>query len=462
MLTWQEVVDATQGAAVGRIPDLPFSAVRIDSRAVQPGDLFLCLRGESFDGHDFLSQALAAGARGVVVTSPTLVPDGAWGLTVPDTKLALGQLARAWRRKLSLKVIAVTGSSGKTSTKEMLAAYLGAFGATAKTEGNQNNEIGVPLSLLALEADHAFGVIEMGMRGPGEIAYLTDLAEPDIGIVTNIGTAHIGRLGSREAIASAKSELWRHLPRGARAIVPYDDAMASAEAARWGGAMVSWSLEDPAATVWSHDVQQVKHGQVFTVYWKAGKSFSRGRSEVRLPLWGDHHRANALAAIATGWALGLLPGARLDLKPDTLPGRARQLDLRGILITDDAYNANPESVSASIKAFAQEGSSGRRFVVLGDMAELGEFAEESHRKVGAVAALLPLNGLLAVGQFADAYRQGVGDAFPAHTFDDLEPAARYLADLLAPGDRLLVKASRSARLERLIERLIALLGDPAT
>ena len=329
MLSWEEVVRAVGGDVEGGSPGAAPLGVSTDSRHVEAGQLFVCLRGPSFDGHGYAAAAVAAGAIGVIAAREASLdlPPKTPVIRVDDTLKALGDLARAWRRRHGGVVVGVTGSSGKTSTKEMLAAYLGKRYVVLKTEANFNNEIGVPLTLLALRPEHQLAVVEMGMRAEGEIAYLTGIAEPDVGVVTNVGTAHIGRLGSRAAIARAKGELWRHMPAGKTAIVPFDDELAAREAGAWGGAIVTWSLSNPAATVWSSDVRRLGEGQVFTAYWKAGRGLGFGRAEVKLPHWGDHHRANALMAIATGWALGLAPEARIEVRPDALPGRTRHLDL---------------------------------------------------------------------------------------------------------------------------------------
>lgn len=456
MFDWEEAVRVMSGQWTGRSSSAGFTSVSTDTRTMQPGALFVCLKGRNQDGHVFAQQAVEQGAAGILVQvdTPISVSADVPVLRVPRVLEALGRLAQAWRRKVNPRVVAITGSSGKTSTKEMVAAYLGRFGTVAKTEGNYNNELGVPLTLLALRPEHQFSIVEMGMRGPGEIAYLAEIAEPDIGVITNIGSAHIERLGSREAIAAAKAELWRTMKPGALAIMPADDPLATREAVAWGGTCVSWSLGEPDATVWASDVQRTSAGgQVFTAYWKAGQGHSFGRSEVRLPLWGDHHRGNALAALAVGWGLGLLPDARLELRPDSLPGRSRSLDWNGITIVDDSYNANPESMRAALQAFCDLKAHGRRFAALGEMAELGPFAPEAHLEVARFAELAGLDGLILVGDGARAYLAGLSADCAVVTFPDPEAAAQYVAENLVPGDRLLLKASRSVALERLLAAL---------
>ncbi|HEY9722708.1 MAG TPA: UDP-N-acetylmuramoyl-tripeptide--D-alanyl-D-alanine ligase [Oscillatoriaceae cyanobacterium] len=464
MLTLDEILAATGARLSGTLPGhTRFEAVVTDSRALTPGCLFVCLRGERFDGHTFAEQALASGARAVLIAEDA-TPIAGPALVVPDTQRGYQQIARAYRRKLGPLVVGVTGSSGKTSTKEQIAAYLGLFGQVLKTEANHNNEIGVPQTLLRLAPADRVAVIEMGMRGPGEIAELTDIAEPDVGVITNIGTAHIGRLGSIEAIAQAKGELWRHLPEGGIAVVNLDDPRCVAQAEAWGGRQITFSLTDPAATVWADDVQPEGLGQVFTAYWKSNEKFDHpegttlrfGRAEVHLPFWGDHHRANALAAIAVGWALGVTPPKAFEIVPESLPGRVNTVSARGVTLIDDAYNANPDSMRAALKSFSELPARGRRFAVLGDMGELGEQAEEAHRELGAYAAGLGLDGLVAVGKLAIHYGTDCPDCLH---FEEGDAACAYLLDRLKPGDRVLLKASRAARFETLMDYLQDALGD---
>jgi UDP-N-acetylmuramoyl-tripeptide--D-alanyl-D-alanine ligase len=456
VFTLQEILDITSGALEGALDtSLTVTAVTTDSRQVPPESIFVCLRGETHDGHQHAAGAVGAGARVVLAATDGVVAASAPVVRVADTLKAYGQLARAWRRKLGTRLVAITGSSGKTSTKELTAAYLALFGAVLRTEANFNNEIGVPRTLLSLTPEHTYAVVEMGMRGPGEIGYLTDVAEPDVGMITNIGTAHIGRLGSQEAIADAKGELWQHLPAGKTAVVPFDDPLAARQAGRWGGRCVSWSLHEPAATVFAADVRPEGEGQRFTVYWKRGPEIPLGRAEVVLPFWGDHHRANALAAIAAGWALGLVPPARISLKPEQLPGRSHATTAGGVTLLNDAYNANPDSMRAALTAFAQAPGEGRRWVALGDMAELGIHAETAHEEVGELVGTLELAGAVAVGAMAASYAKGWPKIVP---IAEIDAACRYLAEHLQPGDRLLLKASRAARFETLVECLEAKLG----
>lgn len=454
MLTLAEVAEATGGRLTGDATS-EVTGVSTDTRALTPGCLFVALKGANYDGHAYVEQAVRDGAAAVLVEDGWDGEVAAPAVRVSDTLSALGRLARYWRRKLDPVVVAITGSSGKTSTKETVAAYLGFGYNVLKTEANFNNEIGVPLTLLRLRPEHQVAVIEMGMRGLGEIAYLTEIAEPDYGIVTNIGTAHIGRLGSQGAIATAKAELWNHMPPGGTAILNWDDPLAAKEAGKWAGRIVTFSLENPAARVWAADVHPEGEGQVFTVYWKGKKGLKHGRAEIHLPLWGDHHRANALAAIAVGWAMGHVPAPVLAIAPEKLPGRVQTLTAGGVTIVDDSYNANPDSMRAALKAFRERPAEGYRYAVLGDMGELGDEAEHAHLELGGFAAKLGLDGVVAIGQLAKRYCDGNPECV---YFEDGAQACDFLAKQVRPGDHVLFKASRAARFETLVDRLKTNLG----
>ena len=456
MLTLETILEATRGHLEGAHAAIDFTAVVIDSRRVVPGCLFVCLRGPSHDGHAYAESAVRDGAVGVVAAADwhgklPMVPV----VRVPDTQAALGAIARAHRRQLGLKVVAVTGSSGKTSTKEMIAAYLGARWPVAKTTGNENNEIGVPLTLLRLSDEHRAAVVEMGMRGLGEIAYLAGLAEPDVGVITNIGVAHLERLGSVEGIARAKTELWRDGPEGQIAVFPIDDP--HLKAAVGGRGHLSYSLQDPEATVLATDARPSGEGQVFTARYKPWGALPGGESEVTIPLWGDHHRLNALAAIAVGLALGVTPEPQLTLAPEVLAGRSVTVEAGGVTLIDDTYNANPLSMRQALVAFATAAAPGRRYAVLGDMGELGPTAPVLHREVGALIADLPIDGLVAVGSLARHYAEGDPTA---RWFEDGEAACVYLAEILRPGDRVFLKASRASRLETVVRCLEKKLNVP--
>lgn len=414
-----------------------------DTRTVQPGELFLALRGESFDGHRFVEQAIAAGAIAAIVDQPldAEIPQ----ILVSNTLLAYQSLGRWWRDQFSIPIIAVTGSVGKTTTKELISAALQTAGPVLKTEANFNNEIGVPKTLLNLNPDHAFAVIEMGMRARGEIATLTQIARPDIAIITNVGTAHIGRLGSQEAIAQAKCELLAEMPASSIAILNAENPL----------------LLDTARTVWE--------GKSITYGLSAGNlrgTLKGATLEVEgvcypLPLPGDHNALNFLAAIAV---MRILELDEMPLQQGivvNLPsGRAQQYQLpNDIVLLDESYNAGAESMEASLKLLAQTPGT-RRIAVLGPMRELGEYSEELHRKVGAQVEALPIDALyiLDKGLEGTAIAQGT-TSVPTQQFDTHTALIDALLEKVQVGDRLLFKASHAVGLDRVVNELKTHLGN---
>jgi len=455
MLSLDDVLKATGGAPEAGLGPTLITGISTDTRSLQAGSLYVPLKGAKFDGHDFLEEAVRRGATLALISREVDVPKGLGVIRVQDTLASYGDLARYWREKLGLKVVAITGSSGKTSTKEMVASLLGHYMPVGKTHANYNNEIGLPRTLLETPPETRACVLEMGMRGPGEIAYLTSIARPDVGILTNVGTAHIGRLGSREAIARAKGELLRIGGPTMSAVVNHDDTYAMAQASDHPGPMATFSLHDSKATVWAEGT-----GRTFVAHWQEGPSMKAGSVRVTLPFLGDHHRANALAAIATAWHLGLSLPAALAIAPEALPGRARTLSVGGVDIVDETYNANPESMRLTLEAFCQEECKGRRFVAVGQMGELGDYAVTAHRELGEQLARLPIAGVVTMGELG----QHVADALPgisAHVADHAA-GAEALASWLKPGDRLFVKGSRSMQMEVLISLLVQNLEGKAT
>jgi UDP-N-acetylmuramoyl-tripeptide--D-alanyl-D-alanine ligase len=415
-----------------------------DTRTVCPGALFLALRGESFDGHHFVEQAIAAGAIAAIVDRPldAAVPQ----ILVSDALLAYQVLGRWWRDQFSIPVIAVTGSVGKTTTKEIISAALQTAGSVLKTESNFNNEIGVPKTLLKLNPDHAFAVIEMGMRARGEIATLTQIARPDIAIITNVGTAHIGRLGSREAIAQAKCELLAEMPASSIAILNAENPL----------------LLETARTVW--DGKTITYGlSIGSLQGTIGEDASLEVEGVRypLPLPGDHNALNFLAAIAV---MRILELDETPLKQGiavNLPsGRAQQYQLpNDIVLLDESYNAGAESMEASLKLLAKTPGT-RRIAVLGPMKELGEYSEELHRKVGAQAEALSIDALyiLDKGPEGTAIAQGTASV-PTQQFETHVALVDSLLANMQAGDRLLFKASHAIGLDRVVNELKARFGN---
>lgn len=428
-------------------PDCHFSAVSTDSRTLREGELFVALQGDNFDGHAFLEVA-ALNACGLVVARPDKrlnLPQ--W--VVADTTVALGQLALLNRNRFSDPLIALTGSAGKTTVKEMIAAILGRCGATLATAGNLNNHIGVPKTLLQLESHHRFAVIEMGASGPGEIAYLCDIARPDIALVNNVMPAHIEGFGSESAIADTKGAVYSSLSSAGTAVINFDDPWARkwqlmARSAR----VLSYSLSDPDADI----------GLVETI--EATAEFSRFNlrigtrvCDILLPLPGRHNIANALAAAACAHAAGAAIGdiaAGLGAMAAVKGRMQSKAGVAGSRVLDDTYNANPGSVKAAIDVLAS--CEGEKILVLGDMAELGSMTTKSHREMGQYARDKGIDQLFVVGRFGEHTARGFG--VKTATFADKDELVGALLPLLGTGVTVLVKGSRSAAMEQVVAKII--------
>lgn len=428
--------------------DAAFDRVTTDTRQLAAGDLFVALRGERFDGHDYLQQAQQAGAVGALVSRR--VDSALPQVCVPDTLQALQTYAALWRQTFELPVVAVTGSNGKTTTKQLLASIFAARGPVLATAGNLNNHIGVPLTLLQLRATHRTAVVEMGANHAGEIALLTRLASPQIGVVTQAGDAHLEGFGSREGVAHAKGELFAGLHQGV-AVINADDAYAGL----WNGlagdnARLSFGIETTADVRASQIELQAEtsHYRLDTPH---------GSARVRLPLPGRHNILNSLAAAACAVALGMDVGeiAQGLEQARNLGGRLSvQHTPQGAQLIDDSYNANPDSLRAGMEWLA--GLSGERWLILGAMAELGSDSEALHRQAGEQARQLGIQRLYTLGALAAHAAQGFGPG--AQAFKELDTLLHAVRQELAPGVTVLIKGSRSARMERVVA---ALTGDSA-
>lgn len=428
--------------------------VSTDSRSIRPGDLFIALRGAKFDGGTFAAKALQQGAVGVVLDREQ-APDVGQAIRVDDTRLALGRLAAAWRQRFTIPIVAVTGSNGKTTVKEMLAAILraeaGSDDAVLHTEGNLNNDIGLPLMLLRLRSAHQFAVLEMGMNHAGEIDYLTRLARPDVAVVNNALTAHIGNLGSVEAIARAKGEIFNGLVDGGIAVFNADDPHAwlwrDINAHR---SVIDFGLRE--AAVVRGQYRPSLYGSVLTLV------LPDGEFEVNLQVPGEHNVMNALAAAAAAFALdvshaGIVAGlsgfagvkGRLQKKPG----------LHGSHFIDDTYNANPDSVKAALAVLAQQ--SGKKILVLGDMGELGADAAAMHAQIGLAARDAGVDRLLALGELTQETVGAFGTG--AMHFERIEELLAELENALAPLVTVLVKGSRFMQMERVIKSFTEAAGS---
>ena len=430
-------------------PGLCVSNVCTDTRKLAAGDLFVALRGENFNGNAFAPEAAKRGAIAVILDGPAgSLPPGFGVIRVKDSLAALQALAGRYRETLTIKVLAITGSNGKTSTKDMAAAVLGKKFRVIKTEGNLNNHIGLPLMLLRAGNEHEIGIFEMGMNHPGEIAPLVKLAAPVAGIITNIGIAHIEFMGSREAIADEKGKLAEGLPSDGALILNAGDDFSGLLAKRTKARIVSAGIG--RGEIHARDLRPEHDGTRFIIENGAGSA------EAFLPAPGAHMVENALLAVAAGRFFGIgLAEAAAGLRDATLTkGRLGRKTVRGIQFIDDTYNANPDSVVAAIETVAALPAT-RRIAVLGRMNELGAEFERGHRRVGKAAALGGLDSLIAVGEGAalisdSAREHGLKDAQHVET---VEEAGKMLRGIAKENDLVLVKGSRSLRMERIVEAM---------
>ncbi|TMR37436.1 UDP-N-acetylmuramoyl-tripeptide--D-alanyl-D-alanine ligase [Actinomadura geliboluensis] len=448
------IAEITGGALHGP-PDVVVSGpVVIDSRAVEPGALFAAFKGERADGHDFAAGALAAGAAAVLAQRPVEGPC----VVAADVQEALGRLARGLLERLpDLTVIAVTGSAGKTSTKDLIAQVVGRAGPTVHPPGSFNNEIGLPLTALRADAGTRHLVLEMGARGIGHIAYLTGIARPDVGVVLNVGTAHVGEFGGRENIARAKGEIVEAVPPGGTAVLNADDPLVAAMASRTRGEVVTFG-RGPDAVVRATGETLDEQGRArFTLV------TPEGSAPVALRLHGSHAVPNALAAAAAARAAGLAPDAVAGALSAAVPVSRWRMEVTerpdGVTVVNDAYNANPDSTLAALDVLVHMARGRRAFAVLGEMAELGDASVAEHAKIGQHVARSGIAGLVVVGANAAAMAEGAGQVASwtgeCVQVDDVGAAVAVLSERLAPRDVVLVKGSRVAGLERVAEALLA-------
>ena len=442
--------EAAQGiGALMRGDDVQFTAVSTDSRNAASGDLFVALRGERFDGHDYISAARARGAVAVMMDKAERAENGP-ALMVNDTRQGLGDLAGYWRSKFDLRLAAITGSNGKTTVKEMLAAILKKHAGTdavLATQGNLNNDIGVPLTLLGLRPPHRYAVVEMGMNHPGEIAYLTRIAKPDVALVNNAAEAHLQGLGSVEAVARAKGEIFEGLSENGVAVINADDAQADL----WrrlcrGRRVLDFGFEHPAAINGRCELKE--GGSEIALQTDAGGIY------LKLQVLGLHNARNALAAAACARALGVqreVIAAGLAEFAGVKGRQQRKAGKNGAVVIDDSYNANPDSVKAAIDMLAA--MSGIRILVLGDMGELGEQAPWFHAQIGAQAKAAGIDGLYTLGALSAEAAKHFGAG--AGHFKQVDDLINEMERKMAPNVTVLVKGSRFMQMERVVKQIVA-------
>ena len=457
--TLAELIRGAQGAlAAGRL-DARVTGVSIDSRTTRPGDVFFAIRGHHQDGHAFLGEARARGAGAVVVRhlpADLVVPGDDPVVLVSDTTVALQRLGAFHRRRFAIPVVGITGSNGKTTTKELTAAVLATRLRVLKAAGSQNNQWGVPLTLLGLDPEHEAAVLEFGMNAFGEIAAHARLAQPTLGVVTTIAPAHLEGVGSIEGVQKAKGELVEAIPAGGMVILNADDPLVLALADRAQARVVTFG-QSAAADVRLGDVSVTTGGVTATL------KGTGGAVTVRLPLAARHNAWNAAAAVTVGLALGvsLEEAAQALERAAPLPGRLVWREVGGVHVLDDTYNANPTSLWAALDVLrgpgtGSAGEPSRLWAILGDMRELGLASDAAHREAGAWVAALPVAGLATVGpamRRAAEVAQGDG-CHEVASFDAPEGAAAFIAARIAPGDRVLVKGSRGLRMERALVSLV--------
>lgn len=439
------VAEACGGRLVGA--DVELAGVSTDTRGIAAGQLFVALRGERFDAHDFLVQAVAAGAAALLVADASRLPPAIPAVVVDDTRLALGRLAAAWRSRFVLPVLAVTGSNGKTTTKEMIAAILKAqFGeAVLATRGNFNNDIGLPLTLLGLDEGHRAAVIEMGMNHPGEIDYLTRIGAPTVAIVTNAQRAHLQGMGDLDEVAREKGSIFNGLADDGTAVVNADDRYADFWCRQAAGRrIVSFGIDRPA------DVRGIvsQYGLETSLHLSA----PQGEIEFALNTPGRHNARNAVAAAAACLAaeLPLAAVARGLSAFSGVKGRLqRRAGEKGAVVLDDTYNANPDSVRAGIDVLAA--TVGRKILVLGDMGEIGEASAQYHDEVGGYAKSQGIDRLFALGDAVQLAARNFGEG--GRHFRDLEVLLAALRPELGPKTTVLVKGSRFMKMERITDAI---------
>jgi UDP-N-acetylmuramoyl-tripeptide--D-alanyl-D-alanine ligase len=459
LISARDILSPMQGELLRGSRDRSFSGISTDSRTVGEGQLFWALKGESFDGHDFVKEAIQRGAAGAVVDkdrNPDLPANTrAAILGVPDTLKALGDLARWWRHRFKARVTAITGSAGKTTTKEMTSAILSLEGFTLKNEGNLNNLIGLPLSLFLLDESHRYAILEMGMNRPGEIGRLTEITDPDVGLITNVGRAHLEGVGSIEGVARAKVELLEKMSPRALAILNGDDRILMQAAAAFRKKPITFGqgLQNP---VRAEKIRNLgPEGFSFDIHWE-GKSFS-----VRLRVPGFQNVYNALAAAAIALSMNLSTDRIQEGLSgfEGIKGRFKVAPLPdGSILIDDTYNSNPSSLRAALESLRALAPQGRKVIVgLGEMLELGDETVPGHVEAGEMVAQAGADWFVALGDHApEMIRGALHKGYPMeraiHVKDHQEMGAKIL-EVMKPGDLVLLKASRRTGLDRVADRL---------
>ncbi len=451
--TLNEIIEATGGTLIQGDPDRKISGIAIDSRQLKPGELFIAIKGEHFDGHSFITEAANAGAAAVIVMEDVIsdIPV----IKVDNTLIALGAIAGYHRNRFSIPVIGITGSNGKTTTKDLLAAILSEQFTVIKTKANFNNEIGLPLTLLKITGATGVAVVEMGMRGLGQIKRLTEIARPTIGIVTNVGLTHLELLGTQEKIAKAKRELIESLPENGLAVLNGDDPMVRDMSSSTKAESVYYGIDGPKLDYRANGIKLIENGSLFKV---AMKKTLRRVLELRISIPGRHNVLNALAAVTVAKELGVENEyiRKGLLKPEITEKRLNIFKRNGYLVIDDTYNASPTSVRAALDVLKSDQNGRRKIAVLADMLELGNTSGEIHREIGEYAGKIGVDRLFAYGELAREYITGLNRISKDNGiyFSSKHDLITELKKTIAPGDTVLVKGSRGMKMEEVIAAIL--------
>jgi len=444
-----QIAEFASASVSGGNGNVSIDKISTDSRTLKHGELFVALRGENFDGHKFVEAAVKTGAVGAIVDLgwKGKVPDNFTVIRVEDTLQAYQTVAANYRKSLPLRVLAITGSNGKTSTKDFAAAVLGRRFRVTKTQGNFNNHVGLPRTMLEATSQDEVAVWEIGMNHPGEVAALAKIAAPDAALITNIGIAHIEFMGSREAIAAEKGALAEAIGPQGSIILNADDPFSKNIAARTHAKVIFAGTT--AGTIRAGEITQSAHGSDFTILEGAH------RCRAQLPVPGLHMVQNAMLAVAAGRLFGLsLEEAAAGLVAAPLAKARLQIrQIGGVQFIDDSYNANPDSMKAALRTLVELEADGKRIAVLGEMRELGKESARGHREVGETAAELGVDQLIAIGDMGAAIAEAAQEAGLEKTaaVGSISEAAEMLTEITAPGDLVLIKGSRTARTERVLE-----------
>jgi len=445
-LLLKEIVKAVNGECDSQYQDMRIYRICTDSRKTKTGDMFIALEGENFDGHDYVQAAIQNGASAVLVSKPVTVKEVPV-IQTENTLKALWQLSTYYRQKFTKPVIAVTGSVGKTSTKDMIATILSAKYAVHKSQANFNNHIGMPLTILELENHHDVMVVEMGMRGFGEIRQLTHIAKPSIAVITNIGVSHIERLGSRENILKAKLEIVEGLDKRGVLILNADDPLLAGIDRSIAGKVIYIGV-NKEADYRAYDIED--HGEYDVLF----KINLKGRDYVvHIPAVGKHNVYNVLFGIACGVELGLKPEEILtgieNYRPEKM--RLNIVSKDGIMFINDCYNANPDSMRAGLQVLSNLAGANRSVAILGNMFELGEMAADAHFDIGRLCKELGIDFTAIIGENASDVARGIGDSSKYRVFNSHEEIVSFMKGMLKENDVVLIKGSRGMRMERILE-----------